>query len=57
MRRTTTLEDLIGIEHCKVGFYQELQTKIELLKESNLELESKRKEIQALLDEIGRAHV
>ncbi len=52
MRRATTLEDLIGIEHCKVGFYQELQTKIELLKVSNLELESKRKEIQALLDGI-----
>ena len=52
MERTTTLADLIGIEHCKIGFYQELQDKIELLKLSNLELESKRKEIQALLDGI-----
>lgn len=48
----TTLEDLIGIEHCKIGFYQELQVKLELLRQSNLELESKRKEIQALLDGI-----
>ena len=52
MRRTTTLADLVGIEHCKVGFYQELQAKVELLKQSNLELERKRKEIQALLDGI-----
>ena len=47
MERTTTLSDLLGIEHCKIGFYQELQDKIELLKLSNLELESKRKENQA----------
>ena len=52
MERTTTLSDLLGIEHCKIGFYQELQDKIELLKLSNLELESKRKENQALLDGI-----
>lgn len=52
MQGTTTLEDLIGIEHCKIGFYQELQSKLALLHESNLELESKRKEIQALLDGI-----
>ncbi len=52
MQGTTTLADLVGIEHCKVGFFQELQTKIELLKESNLELERKGQEIQALLDGI-----
>ena len=52
MQTPTTLEDLIGIEHCKIGFYQELQSKLELLRQSNLELESKRKEIQALLDGI-----
>ncbi len=48
----TTLEDLVGIEHCKLGFYQELQQKVEQLKGSNLELEKKRQEIQALLDGI-----
>ena len=52
MPYTTTLEDLVGIEHCKLGFYQELQQKVEQLKGSNLELEKKRKEIQALLDGI-----
>ena len=52
MTRPTTLEDLVGIEHCKLGFYQELQQKVEQLKGSNLELEKKRKEIQALLDGI-----
>ncbi|MEH0021853.1 MAG: ATP-binding protein [Desulfobacter sp.] len=48
----TTLEDLVGIEHCKLGFYQELQQKVAQLKNSNLKLEEKRKENQALLDGI-----
>jgi two-component system, NtrC family, sensor kinase len=52
MAPKTTLEDLIGIEHSKLGFYQELQRKVEELKTSNQELEKKRKEIQALLDGI-----
>jgi len=52
VKKTTTLEDLIGIEHSKLGFYQELQQKVEQLKTSNLELEKKRKEIQAVLDGI-----
>lgn len=52
MQQTTTLSDIVGIEHCKVGFFQELQNKIELLNQSNVKLENKRKEIQALLDGI-----
>ena len=52
MKGPTTLQDLIGIEHCKLGFYQELQQKVEQLKTSNQELEKKRKEIQAVLDGI-----
>ena len=32
MPHYTTLEDLVGIEHCKLGFYQELQQKVEQLK-------------------------
>jgi two-component system, NtrC family, sensor kinase len=52
MKTVTTLEDLVGIEHCKLGFYQELQQKVEQLKTSNQELEKKRKEIQAVLDGI-----
>jgi two-component system NtrC family sensor kinase len=50
--KITTLEDLVGIEHTKLGFYQELQQKVEQLKTSNLELEKKRQEIQAVLDGI-----
>jgi two-component system NtrC family sensor kinase len=50
--KTTSLEDLVGIEHGKLGFYQELQQKVEQLKTSNLELDKKRKEIQAVLDGI-----
>jgi len=52
IKSAPTLEDLVGIEHCKLGFYQELQQKVEQLKTSNQELEKKRKEIQALLDGI-----
>ena len=52
MNTVTTLEDLVGIEHCKLGFYQELQQKVEQLKTSNQELEKKRREIQAVLDGI-----
>ena len=52
MNSSTTLDDLIGIEHCKLGFYQELQQKVEQLKRSNEKLEEKRKENQALLDGI-----
>ena len=52
MNVLTTLEDLVGIEHCKLGFYQELQQKVEQLKTSNQELEKKRREIQAVLDGI-----
>ena len=52
MRCIPSLEDLVGIEHCKLGFYQELQRKVEQLKASNLELEKKRQELQAVLDGI-----
>lgn len=52
MKPVTTLEDLVGIEHTKLGFYQELQQKIKQLKASNLELDKKRKKVQAVLDGI-----
>ncbi|PHR24484.1 MAG: PAS domain-containing sensor histidine kinase [Desulfotalea sp.] len=52
MKSIASLEDLIGIEHCKVGFYQDLQQKVEQLKTSNDELEKKRQEIEAVLDGI-----
>ena len=47
-----SLEDLIGIEHCKLGFYQELRQKLEELQQSNQETEQNRREIAAVLDGI-----
>ncbi len=52
MKPVTTLEDLIGIAHTKLGFYQELQQKVKQLKASNQQLEKKRKVVQAVLDGI-----
>jgi len=52
MTRQTTLQDLIGIEDTKLGFFQEVQTKVQELKHSNRELRKKQEEIQAILDGI-----
>lgn len=52
MPQPTDLEDLIGIEHSKLGFFQELRQKIEELKESNKRSEEQRREIAAILDGI-----
>lgn len=52
MRSRPSVEDLIGIEHCKLGFYQELRQKLEELQEANLESEQNRREIAAILDGI-----
>lgn len=49
----TTLDDLIGIEHCKLGFYQELQAMVKELKLANRRLEKKSRENQALLEGIS----
>ncbi len=52
MRPGTSLEDLIGLGHTKLGFFKEVQIKIKELRESNLELAEKQKQIQAILDGI-----
>jgi len=52
MDREPTLEDLIGIEHAKLGFFREVQEKIAELKASNLELARKKNTIQAILNGI-----
>ncbi|BCS89785.1 two-component system sensor histidine kinase NtrB [Pseudodesulfovibrio sediminis] len=52
MTPSTTLSDLIGIEHSKLGFFQELQHTIEELQAANEESESQRREIAAILDGI-----
>lgn len=50
MTAKTSLQDLIGIEHSKLGFFQELRQKIEELKQANAESEERRREIGAILD-------
>ncbi|MDD2390344.1 MAG: ATP-binding protein [Desulfobacterales bacterium] len=52
MQKTTKLEDLIGFGHTKLGFFGEVQKKVQELQASNRELEQKRQEIQAILDGI-----
>ncbi len=52
MKKPTNLADLVGLEHTKLGFFKEVQVKIEELRRSNTELERKRREIQAILDGI-----
>jgi len=52
MSHTTSLDDIIGIESIKLGFFKEVQRKISELKTSNIELEQKRKDVQAILDGI-----
>lgn len=52
MTGKTSLHDLIGIEHSKLNFFQELQKSIEDLKASNQESENQRREIAAILDGI-----
>ncbi|MUM77883.1 PAS domain-containing protein [Pseudodesulfovibrio sp. F-1] len=52
MTAATTLSDLIGIEHSKLGFFQELQQTVTKLQQSNRELEEQRREIAAIIDGI-----
>jgi signal transduction histidine kinase len=52
MAPLTSLEDLVGIEHSKLNFFQELQQSIKDLKATNRESESQRREIAAILDGI-----
>ena len=52
MKPVTTLEDIIGLEHPKLGFFGELRKRNAELKDSNLELERQQREIQAILDGI-----
>lgn len=52
MTNGTSLDDLIGIEHSKLGFFQELRQTIEQLKAAHRESERNRLEIEAILDGI-----
>ncbi len=50
MKGRTDLNDLIGFEYTKLGFFREVQEKIAELEESNAALRAKRQEIQNILD-------
>ncbi len=50
MSTNTSLTDLMGIEHNKLNFFQELQKNIEELTTINLQSEDQRREIAAILD-------
>lgn len=52
MEPKPTLEDLIGIEYAKLGYFREAQDKIAELHASNRELASKQRQIQGILDAI-----
>ncbi len=52
MKSKPTLDDLIGVEHSKLGFYRELQQKVAEVEISNLELANRQRQIQAILDGI-----
>lgn len=52
MTQSPNLEDLVGIDHCKLGFFRELQNKIEELEQTNQQLVAKRSDMQAVLDGI-----
>lgn len=52
MKLKPSVEDIIGIESTKLGFFRQLQDKIVELRSSNAELEMKQRHIQAILDGI-----
>ncbi|SMC27000.1 hypothetical protein SAMN02746041_02838 [Desulfacinum hydrothermale DSM 13146] len=52
MKTSPSIEDLIGIEYSKLGFFREAQEKITQLRASTRELERRRQQIQAILDGI-----
>jgi two-component system, NtrC family, sensor kinase len=53
MKSRPTLDDLIGVEYSKLGFFKELQQKIAELEVSNFELARRQRQIQAILDGIS----
>ncbi|NDY55433.1 PAS domain-containing protein [Desulfovibrio sulfodismutans] len=52
MPHPTSLDEIIGIESIKLGFFKEVQQTISELRASNIELEQKRQDIQAILNGI-----
>jgi signal transduction histidine kinase len=52
MKKETSIEDLIGLNYTRLGFFGDVQIKIKELQESNLKLEQTTQQIQAILDGI-----
>ncbi len=52
MSTTSRLEEVIGIDSIKLGFFKEVQKTISELRKSNIELDNKRRDIQAILNGI-----
>jgi signal transduction histidine kinase len=52
MTYNTSLNDIIGIESVKLGFFKELQRKIYELKASNVEINQKKHDLKCVLDGI-----
>ncbi len=53
MNNPTTLEDIIGLESTKLGFFGEVKNKVVELQTTNLKLERKQRQLQAILDGIS----
>lgn len=52
MPGSTTLQDIIGLEYTKLGFFQELRRSVEALRQAHTESEQRRREISTILDGI-----
>ncbi len=52
MPHFTSLDEVVGIESIKLGFYKQMQKTIRELQRSNVELEQKRQDVQAILNGI-----
>ncbi|QLA15703.1 two-component system sensor histidine kinase NtrB [Desulfolutivibrio sulfoxidireducens] len=52
MSHPTSLDEIIGIESIKLGYFKEVQRTISELRASNIELNQKRQDIQAILNGI-----
>lgn len=52
MKHETSLEDIVGLNHTRLGYFPELQARNRQLHASNRELENRQRQIQAILDGI-----
>lgn len=55
MRITTTLEDIIGLEYTKLGFFGEVKKNMAELQKTNLKIERKQRKLQAILNGVSDA--